>query len=197
MQIQFVRAHNITLWIKHNQLDWSTGEILKAVLFNVFPSEDYKHLFNFEQQMSFEEQTKSKILPVIGLSVPYLASLWFNANIPVIILVSAIGIVIHKVVNYFSKLKKEQVQESKEFDDFFSKFMVGTDNSLPSLQQFLADKEFVDLGNEQERQKLVEILDKLELSEEEISELAGKINLNDINQCTYLLKTFSEGLSTP
>ena len=84
LQIQFVRAHNITLWIKHNQLDWSTGEILKAVLFNVFPSEESKHLFNFDQKMSLEEQTKGRILSAIGLSVPYLASLWLNANIPVI-----------------------------------------------------------------------------------------------------------------
>lgn len=195
-QIQFVRAHNITLWIKQNQLDWSTKNILKAVLLNVFPSEIEKQQFDFDQQMSFKEQTKEKILPTIGLSIPYLLSLLFNANIPIVMLVSVIGIIVHKALNSFSKSQKEQVRQSEEFENIYANMAVDKKDDLPLLKEFLADKEFINLRDGQERYSLLEILDNVKLSIDTALELVDKINLNDVNQSSYLLQVFDEQKNT-
>ncbi|MBR4633148.1 MAG: hypothetical protein IKO48_07540 [Elusimicrobia bacterium] len=108
-QIQFLRAHNISLWIHKNNFNWTTSQILKAVLFNVFPNNELKDDFNFEQQINMNNQTKERILPTAFLSVLYIYSIFFAANIPVIVLVSVAGIVAHKFLN--SLLSKEDKKE--------------------------------------------------------------------------------------
>ena len=180
-QNQFIKAHNISVWIKENNLDWSTGKILKATILNVFPSKQSKKEFKQfnEKNAVVRKQTRQRILPTMLLSVPYIYSMLFAPSIPVVLLATVIGIVIHKYFNsiLYAKLNIFKQEEKKE---------------IPTLSQFLSDKKTIDLSNEQEKQLLIDILNNQNLSSQEAKELVDKINLEDLQQSKYLLEVFEK-----
>lgn len=174
-QNQFIKAHNISLWIKENNLSWSTGKILRATLFNIFPDKESKVSFNkFEQQNLIISETRQRYLPTIVLSIPYIFSLIFIPNIPVIILSTIVGVAIHKVFNSTFKLKMNIFDEYSE--------------SSISMSDFLAEKAEIDLSKETVQQDLLNILNESVISEEEAIDFVKKLNLNDVSQSKYLIE---------
>ena len=199
LQVQFVKAHNVTLWIKQNAssqngFKWTTSDILKATLFNVFPSEELKRDFDFEQRINYDEQTKGRILPAILLSVPYIYSILFASNIFGFVLSFVIGMLLHTALNsLFNKTKI--VEEDGGYDAFWDKLSSLEDQDVPTFTQYLSKREILDLKEKQEQELLSKIFDRYSLSEQEAEDFVNKINLEDINQSSYLLSMFAEQLT--
>ncbi|MBO7610604.1 MAG: hypothetical protein J6T23_00145 [Elusimicrobia bacterium] len=196
LQVQFVKAHNVTLWIKQNMsqqdgFKWTTLDILKATLFNVFPSEELKRDFDFEQKINYDEETHSRILPTILLSVPYVYSILFSSNIFGFVLSFVVGMLLHTSFDFYS-LFNRIFEEEREENAFWAKLASRENKDIPTIAQYLSERDNIDLKEDQEQEKLAEILDENILSAKEATDFVNKIDLNDINQSLYLINIFAE-----
>ena len=151
-QNQFIKAHNISLWIKENNLSWSTGKILRATLFNIFPDKESKVSFNkFEQQNLIINETRQRYLPTMVLSIPYMFSLFFVPNIPVIILSTIVGVAIHKVFNSTFKLKMNIFDEYSE-----SSISMSDDNYKYEKQEQIIDIEQPEYAEQEDESEILQ-----------------------------------------
>jgi len=179
-QSQFIKAHNVSQWIKQNNFEWSKTDTLKATLFNIFPSKELKESFDkFSKSQQTIKQTRERFLPTLLLSAPYVFSLLFIPNIPLVILSTVIAIGFHKFFNSFLKVKMNI------FENYEDEF-------VPSMSDFLTEKDFIDLSNEKERQDFINILNNGIVTKEDARNFVEKLDLNDISQSNYLSDIFAK-----
>ena len=199
LQVQFVKAHNVTSWIKQNMsqqnaFEWTTSDILKATLFNVFPTEELKRDFDFEQRINYDEQTKGRTLPAILLSLPYIYSILFSSNIFGFVLSFVAGTLLHAALNSLLNGTKT-IEEDRQYNAFWDKLSSLEDTDVPAFTQYLSERESLDLKEKQERELLAKIFDRHKLSDQDAEEFVNRIDLNDIDQSSYLLEMFNEQLT--
>ena len=179
-QSQFIKAHNVGQWIKQNNFEWSKTDTLKATLFNIFPSKELKESFDkFSKSQQTIKQTRERFLPTLLLSAPYVFSLLFIPNIPLVILSTVIAIGFHKFFNSFLKVKMNI------FENYEDEF-------VPSMSDFLTGKDFIDLSNEKEKQDFINILNNGIVTKEDARNFVEKLDLNDISQSNYLSDIFAK-----
>jgi len=177
-QNQFVKAHNVSQWIEQNNLSWSTTDILKATLLNIFPSKELKNKFKkFTQTRQIKYQTMQRTISTILLSLTYISTIIFATNFQFVIFATIAGIFIHKYFNYILKVKLNIFEKNDKPD-------------VPTIYQFLSKRTIIDLADEKEKQLLTDILNEYDLSEVEAMALCEKINLEDLQQTKYLLEVF-------
>ena len=174
-QNQFIKAHNISTWIKENNLDWKTSDILLATLFNIFPDKDSKEKFNTDaKKAEIRSQTRSRFLPTILLSVPYLYSMLFAPSIAVVGLAAVTGAFVHKYLNLILKNKLNIFDE------------IGIVTMSPD-DDFKIDSNYtVSLKNSDDAQKLFLVLNGRKLSKEE-AEILTDIILSNVEQYGYFI----------
>jgi hypothetical protein len=179
-QYQFVKAHNISAWIKENNLDWKTSDILLATLFNIFPDKDSKEKFNTDtKKAEVSSQTRSRFLPTLLLSIPYLYSLFFAPSIAVAVLATIIGVSVHKYLNLILKNKLNIFDE-------VSRFAISPD------KDFKIDSNYsVSLKNSDDTQKLISLLNGRKLSKEE-AEILVDIILSNVEQYGYFIELLQQ-----
>ena len=174
-QNQFIRAHNISAWIKENNLDWKTSDILLATLFNIFPDKDSKEKFNIDaKKTEVRSQARSRFLPTILLSIPYLYSMLFAPSIAVVGLAAVTGAFVHKYLNLILKNKLNIFDE------------IGIVTMSPD-DDFKIDSNYtVSLKNSDDAQKLFLVLNGRKLSKEE-AEILTDIILSNVEQYGYFV----------
>ena len=204
-QIHFIRAHNISNWIEEKYPDWSKWEILKATLLNIFPSKELKAEFKqFQNNRQIQEQSRGRVLPTMLLSVPYLYSMLFAPNVPIIILATIIGITAHKFFNYILKNKLdifgnkiqsnninfEQIKNidlKEETNLQFIKHLLSSDIYNSDLVNIIIEK--VDFTNDSQLNLLYEL--KF-VNDEILEKILKKSNINNINHLSLILNLITK-----
>ena len=206
-QNQFIKAHNISKWISQSNQKFTTAQIITATLFNIFPSKELKEKFElFAKQEKVKQATTQRTLPALLLSVPYIYSMLFMPNIPVIILATIIGAAIHKFFNSIFEYKLNIFNngfQSYTPDTFNIEQIENIDLSdktnLQLVKTFLSSDIYntasgikiinkIDFSNDAELELVSEIRF---INNEILSQILQKINFGNTKHLSLLLKLLS------